>query len=254
MSQILFGRNPVAEALRSGRPIEKLFIARGLRGRVIAELRQLAGRNGVPVEEVPRVKLDALAGTPKHQGVVAQAGEVGYGELEQVFQRAAERQEPPFVAVLDGIEDPRNLGAILRSAEAAGVHGVVIPKRRAAGLTATAIKAAAGAQVHLPVVRVTNIAVLLDELKQEGLWVVGADPEAGQTYFQAGLRGPVAVVIGGESGMRRLVRERCDILVRVPMYGRVSSLNASVAAALLFYEIRRQRGGTSSSGTILSRS
>ncbi len=245
MSEFVFGRNPVAEALRGGQPIEKLLIARGLHGRTIAELRQLARSGGVPIEEVPRVKLDTLAGTRKHQGVVAVVAAAAYAELEDVLQRAAVRQEPPFIAVLDGIEDPRNLGAILRSAEAAGVHGVVIPKRRAAGLTPAAIKAAAGAQAHLPVVRVTNIATLLDELKEAGLWVVGADPEAEQAFCDADLHGPIAVVIGGETGMRRLVRQKCDTRVRIPMYGQVSSLNASVAAALLFYEVRRQRGGGS---------
>jgi 23S rRNA (guanosine2251-2'-O)-methyltransferase len=243
MSEIIFGRNPVAEALRGGQAIEKVLIARGLHGRAIAELRQLARAGSVPVEEVPRVKLDTVAGTSKHQGVVAVVAAAAYAELEDILRRAAERQEPPFIAVLDGIEDPRNLGAILRSAEAAGVHGVVIPKRRAAGLTPAAIKAAAGAQAHLPVVRVTNIATLLDQLKKDGLWVVGADPEAEQAFYDADLHGPLAVVIGGETGMRRLVREKCDMRVRIPMYGQVSSLNASVAAALLFYEVRRQRAG-----------
>jgi 23S rRNA (guanosine2251-2'-O)-methyltransferase len=241
MSDIIVGRNAVVEALRSGQTIEKVFLARGLHGRIVTEVRRRARGSGVPVEEVPRAKLDALSGATKHQGVVALGAAAPYLDLDDIRQRAVARQEPPLIAVLDGIEDPRNLGAIMRCAESAGVHGIVVPKRRAAGLTAAAIKAAAGAHAHLPVVRVTNIAALLDELKKEGLWIIGADPGADKIFYEAELSGPSAIVIGGESGMRRLVRERCDVLVRIPMYGAVASLNASVAAALLFYEVRRQR-------------
>lgn len=241
MKNLLFGRNPVREALHSGQPVDKVLLARGLRGRVVGEILELARTWNVPVERVPRARLDSLVGMGKHQGVVAVVSAAVYAELDEVFRRANERGEPPLIALLDGIEDPRNLGAILRSAEAAGVHGVILPKRRAAGLTATAAKAAAGAHFYLPVVRVPNLAAVLVELKKAGFWVAGADPEAQVSCFEADLSGPLALVIGGEAGMHRLVRERCDLLVRIPMYGRVSSLNASVAAAVLFYEVRRQR-------------
>lgn len=237
---VLAGRNPVIEALKSGRGVDRILIADGAEGSV----RKIAGMArdlGIRVQFVQRQALDRMTGGAVHQGVAAVIEEFPYCDLEDILQRARERREDAFIIVLDGIEDPHNLGAILRTADAAGAHGVVIPVNRAASVTAVAEKAAAGAASYVPVARVTNIAQTIEVLKEENIWTVAVDMD-GDNYWKAPLTGPVAMVIGNEGrGISRLVKKKCDFSVSVPMYGGVNSLNASNAAALLMYEIRRQR-------------
>ena len=234
------GRHPVLEALRAGRPLRKLVVARGS----AVSLKHLIGeahRRGVPVQEVDTVVVGRLARTRAPQGVIAYAASHRIVGLDDLLGRAKVRGEPPFLLLLDGVEDPGNLGAILRSADAAGVHGVVIPQRRAAGLTATVAAASAGAIEHVTVAQVSNLSQAIERLKADGVWVIGADPGAEQTMYDASLRPPIALVVGGEGrGLARLVRERCDVLVRIPMHGATASLNVSVAAALVLFEVRRQ--------------
>ena len=238
---LLEGRNALLEALRAGRTVDKLFVARG-GDRTLGRLAAQAKKAGAVVVEVDRRKLDAMSQTGAHQGVVAQLAAQPYASVADILAAARERGEAPLVVVCDELSDPPNLGAVIRTAECAGAHGVVIPKRRSAGLTAVVAKASAGAVSCLPVARVPNIPALLRELKEAGLWIYGAAGEAEATLYQADLRGPAAIVIGSEGdGMGRLVRESCDLLVRIPMAGRISSLNASAAAAVLLYEAVRQR-------------
>ena len=248
----MVGRRPVLEALRAGRPLVRILLAEaggdgeGGRGAGPAgSLKAILGAardQGVPVERVARAALERVARGAVHQGVAALPAASAYAPAGSVLARALAGDDPPFILVVDGVEDPRNLGSLLRSAEAAGAHGAVLPERRAAGLTATAVKASAGAVAHLPVERVTNVARYLDGLKDAGLWIVAADPAADRSVYDVDLTGPVALVVGGEgSGLHRLVRERCDYAVRLPMRGSVQSLNASVAGALVLYEVVRQR-------------
>ncbi|HHW91280.1 MAG TPA: 23S rRNA (guanosine(2251)-2'-O)-methyltransferase RlmB [Firmicutes bacterium] len=238
------GRNAVLEALRSGRPIGKILVAEGSRPGPLQELRRLARERGVLVQEVERMRLDRMSLTGKHQGVIALALAKEYVTVDDILRVARERQEEPFLLVLDGIEDPHNLGALIRTAEGAGVHGVVVPKRRAAPLTAAVGRASAGALEYMAVAQVPNLARCIEDLKSRGLWVVGADPQGERVYTAADLTGPIAVVIGSEGkGIHRLVKEKCDFLVTLPMRGRISSLNASVAGSLVMYEIVRQRAG-----------
>ena len=234
---VICGRNPVREALRAGRPIHKIIVA-GKGNGALREITSLARARGVPVQFADRAVLDRLTGGVRHQGVAALAAPVGYADPDGLVAW----KEKPLLVALAGVQDPRNLGAVVRTAEAAGADGVVIPARRAAGITPAAEKASAGALAYLPVARVTNLARFLEQMKEKGLWVVGADPEAEQVYWDADLRGPLVLVVGGEeAGLGRAVRAACDLLVRVPMTGKVGSLNASVAAALLIYEVVRQR-------------
>lgn len=231
------------EALEAGRAINKIFLASGARSGIEVKIVQLARQRGIPVREVDRKKLQELAGHDNTQGVVAILLEVGYSPVEAIFERAEQRQEAPLIAVLDEIQDPHNLGAIIRSAEAFGFHGVVIPKDRSVGLSDTVTKTSAGAVAHLPIVRVTNLVQWLEGIKRQQIWVAGADQQAQISLFQADLNRALAIVIGSEGkGLRRLVREHCDFLVRIPMVGQINSLNASVAAALIFCEARKQRG------------
>ncbi len=240
------GRNAVAEALRAGVPLDKVYIAAGETDRTLGRLVYQAKKAGAVVAEVDRRKLDAMSETHSHQGIIASAAARAYASVEEILRLAGERGEPPLLVVCDEINDPHNLGAIIRSAECAGAHGVIIPKRRSAGLTAVVEKTSAGAVSYLPVARVSNIPSLLTELKEAGLWIYGAAAEGTGSLYATDLTGPAALVIGGEgSGMTRLVRERCDLLVSIPMKGRVSSLNASAAAAVLLYEALRQRMGGS---------
>lgn len=240
---LIEGRNAVTEALRAGVPIDKLYIAKGETDHTLGRIAAQARKAGVVVVESDRRKLDAMSETHSHQGVVAVAAAQAYATVEDILQIAADRGEPPLVAVCDEISDPHNLGAIIRTAECAGAHGVVIPKRRSAGLTAVVAKTSAGAVSYLPVARVPNIPALLKDLKKRGLWVFGAAAEGDVSLYDAQLTSPAAVVIGSEGdGMGRLVRESCDFLVSIPMKGRISSLNASAAAAVLLYEALRQRG------------
>ena len=236
---ILAGRNPIREALKAGRPMEKLLVASGDLSGAGREIIKLAKDAGVVVQEVDRSRLDQIY--PAHQGMLAYVAAVPYTPLEDILAAAREKGEDPFLVVLDGITDPHNLGAIIRSAECAGAHGVVIPERRAAGLSPAAAKAAAGALNHMPVARVKNLNRALEELKAEGLWVIGTAMN-GEDAFNCDLTGPVAIVIGSEGdGMSRLALEKCDRTVSLPVKGHIDSLNASVAAGILMYEIVRQR-------------
>ncbi len=235
------GRNAVLELLRSGRPVDKVFLASGQGGRM-GDIFALAKARGIPVQECDRRKLDAMSVTHAHQGVMAQAAAHEYASLDDLFAAAAATGEAPLFVVLDGIEDPHNLGAVIRSAETAGAHGVIIPKRRAAGLTAVAARASAGAVEHIGVHKATNLAATVDELKARGVWVFGAEAGGNVSLYDADFQGACAIVIGSEgAGLSRIVREKCDFIVSIPMRGKVNSLNASNAAAVLLYEAVRRR-------------
>ncbi|MCL5780058.1 MAG: 23S rRNA (guanosine(2251)-2'-O)-methyltransferase RlmB [Firmicutes bacterium] len=243
MSEIIAGRNPVREALRAGRPINKIMVAKGTGAGPLSEIINLAREKNIPIQMVERTNLDKLNPGAPHQGVVAYAAAKEYVEVEDILEIARARGEDPFIVMLDEINDPHNLGAILRTVDAAGAHGVIIPQRRSVALTSTVAKASAGAVEYVPVARVTNLDQTIRQLKNQGIWVVGADMEGPQIHWKAKLTGPLLLVIGGEGkGIGRLIKERCDMLVRLPMAGRGESLNASVAAALLVYEVVRQRG------------
>ena len=242
-NDIISGRNPVTEALRSGRAIDCLYIARGELSGSVKVITALAKEKGITIKEVDRKKLDYMTGGAVHQGVAVSAAVKDYSSIDDIFDLAGERGEKPFIIVLDEIEDPHNLGAIIRTAECAGAHGIIIPKRRAAGLGGIVAKASAGAYEYVPVARVTNLAAAIDELKERGCWVYGADMD-GQTYCEGDLTGAAALVIGSEGkGLGRLIREKCDAVLSLPMLGRINSLNASVAAGILMYEFTRQRLG-----------
>ena len=241
-NEMIEGRNAVLEALRAGRALDKVYIARGETDKALAHIAGLARERGVSVSDCDRRKLDAMSVTKAHQGVIAVCAVREYASLDDILALAESRGEAPFVVVCDEISDPHNLGAIIRSAECVGAHGVVIPKRRSAGLTAVVGKTSAGAAEHLPVARVANISAALQELKDRGLWVYGAAAEGSSPMWETDLTGPLALVIGSEGeGLGRLVRERCDILVSNPLRGKVGSLNASTAAAVLMYEVLRQK-------------
>jgi len=238
MSDRIFGVHAVFEALTAAtQPIERIHIARDARSGRVRDIVELAKKRDIPVRREDGVVLDRLAPGVVHQGVVAVTGEARYGSFEDLF-----KTDLPLVVALDGVEDPHNLGAVIRTAEASGASGVVVPERHSAPLSATAVKAAAGASAYLPVVRVTNLVRAIQEMKERGLWIVGLDPNAAQVWTDFDFKGPVAVVLGGEHrGLRRLVAQNCDILVRLPMLGKVQSLNISVAAAVVLYEVVRQR-------------
>ena len=242
-SDKLFGINPVLEALRAGRPIQRLLIAQERKkDRSLQAIVDLARKAGVEVRTTARSALDREAPGAVHQGVIAFAAARGYASLDDILAIPAQKSEAGLYLVLDGVEDPRNLGAIVRTAETAGVHGVIIPERRAAGLTEAVAKSAAGALEYVPVVKVVNIVSALEELKKAGLWVVGADAEGGRLFWDVDLAGPTVIVLGGEDrGVRRLVRETCDHVVSLPLRGQVSSLNVSVVAGVMLYEALRQR-------------
>ena len=235
------GRNAVMEAFRAGKTIDKLFVQDGCHDGAVNSITREARKQDTIITYVAKERLDQMSTTGKHQGVIAQAAAYEYGEIEDIFAKAEEKGDPPFVFLLDEIEDPHNLGAIIRTANLVGAHGVIIPKRRAAGLTATVVKASAGALNYTPVVKVTNMAQTIEELKKRGLWFVCADME-GETMYRLNLTGPIGLVIGNEGeGVSRLVREKCDYVAAIPMKGEIDSLNASVAAGVLAYEILRQR-------------
>lgn len=237
----LEGRNAVLEVLKSGRDIEKIMIQKGNVEGTIRRIAGMAKERGIVVQEAARQKLDEMSQTKNHQGVIAIVSEHEYAEVDDILRSAAEKGEKPFIIILDNITDPHNLGAIIRTAECAGAHGVIIPKRRSVGLTAVVGKTSAGALEYMPVARVTNIARTIEELKKQGVWVACADMD-GEDYYDASLDGAIALVIGSEGeGVSRLVKEKCDFTVSIPMYGKISSLNASVAGALLMYEVVRQR-------------
>lgn len=240
-NDIIAGRNPVMEAIRSGRSIESILVAKGERNGSVVAIVAKAKQKNIPVKDVDQKKLDFLAKGVNHQGIVAQCAVKEYSSLEDIFDLAEERNESPFVIVLDKIEDPHNLGAIIRTAECAGAHGVIIPERRSAGLSYTVEKTSAGALEYMPVVRVKNISSVIQKLKEKGLWVYGADMD-GQSYKKTNFDGAVALVIGNEGkGISPLVAKDCDVIVSLPMKGKINSLNASVAAGILMYEIADKR-------------
>ncbi len=243
MSETLYGRRPVLEALRSGaRPVIKVYLMKGGRDESLEQIEAHLNARGIPCFYETRHKLDGLAGCDKHQGVVAILESRKYSDLSDLLETGREKNEPLFALLLDEITDPQNLGAIFRNADAAGVHGIVIPKNRSADLTPAAVKASAGAAEHVLTIKVSNLSEAIRKLKDEGAWVYGADAEGERPFFEADFKRPCAIVIGSEGkGLRRLVRENCDELVKIPMEGKIASLNASVASALILFEVLRQR-------------
>ena len=239
---VIEGRNAVIEALRAGTAIDKIYIMKGETDSALGHIASAAREKGIVVVDADRRKLDGMSRTHSHQGVIALAAVREYASVSDILQSARDKGEAPLVVVCDELSDPHNLGAVIRTADAAGAHGVIIPKRRSAGLTAVVAKTSAGAVAHVPVARVPNIAALLADLKKRGIWIFGAAAEGSVSLYDADLAGPAAIVIGSEGdGMTRLVRESCDFLVSIPMKGRISSLNASAAAAVVLYEAVRQR-------------
>ena len=235
------GRNAVIEAFRSGKPIDKVFILDGCQDGPMVTIRREANKKDVMIKYVTKERLDQMSETGKHQGVIAYAAAYEYAEVSDILAKAKEKGEDPFIFILDNIEDPHNLGAIIRTANLAGAHGVIIPKNRAVGLTATVAKASAGALNYTPVAKVTNLSQTIEELKKEGLWFVCADMD-GEIMYRQNLTGPIGLVIGNEGeGVGRLVKSKCDLVARIPMQGDIDSLNASVAAGVLAYEVVRQR-------------
>ena len=239
---VLIGRNAVTEAPRAGRGINKILLADGDREGQVSEITALAKERGIILQFVERSKIESIAGGLRHQGVLAYVAPVAYAELEDILAKAEAAGEPPFLLLLDELEDPHNLGALLRTADATGVHGVLIPKRRSVPLTATVAKTSAGAVEYVPVARIGNISQTLKALKEKGFWVAGADMDGSQNYYEADLTGPLVLVVGSEGkGMGRLTKEQCDFIVKMPMVGKINSLNASVAGSILMYESMRQR-------------
>ncbi len=241
---VIEGRNAVTEAIRAGVAIDKIYLLKGEGDSALGHIASAAREQGVVVVNTDRRKLDAMSRTHAHQGVIALAAVREYASVDDILAAARAKNEPPLIVVCDELSDPHNLGAVIRTADAAGAHGVIIPKRRSAGLTAVVGKTSAGAVAHVPVARVPNLPALLKELKEAGVWVFGTAAEGTSTLYQADLKGPAAIVIGSEGdGMGRLVRENCDFIVSIPMRGKINSLNASAAAAVLLYEAVRQRTG-----------
>lgn len=238
---VIEGRNAVIEAFRAGKTIDKLFVLEHCKEGSMNTVLREAKKQGTVINYAKRERLDQMSETGKHQGVIAYIAAYEYGSVEDILKKAEDKGEQPFVIILDDIEDPHNLGAIIRTANLAGAHGVIIPKHRASGLTATVVKASAGAINYTPVAKVTNISKTIEELKEKGLWFVCADMD-GTTMYDIDLKGPIGLVIGNEGkGVSRLVKEKCDFIAKVPMFGDIDSLNASVAAGVLAYEIVRQR-------------
>ncbi|MDD4376658.1 MAG: 23S rRNA (guanosine(2251)-2'-O)-methyltransferase RlmB [Eubacteriales bacterium] len=237
---MLIGRNPVIEALKNDREIDKLIIGKGAEGS-ITKIIAMAREKGIVIHQGDKVALDRIAGGRPHQGVIAYVSPYNYAEMEDIFARAEEKNEDPFIIILDNLEDPHNLGAIMRTAECAGAHGIIIPKRHACGITEIVAKSSAGAVEYMPCVKVTNISQTIEELKEKGIWVCACDM-GGNLYYKQDLKGKIALVIGSEGfGISKLVREKCDFIVSMPMVGKITSLNASNAAAVLMYEVRKQR-------------
>lgn len=243
-TDIIAGRNPVMEALKSGKMIEKVVLLFGVKGNAIEKIKMLAKQNRVPFVEVGKQRFRELVSDTTTQGVVAIVGTKKYVEVDDILKLGKERNEPPFILILDEIEDPQNLGALIRSAECAGMHGVILPKHHAVTVNQTVVKTSSGATEHMMVAKVTNIAQTIDELKSKKIWVVGTDSAAEKSYTQLDFNMPLVIVVGSEGqGIRRLVKEKCDFLVKIPLYGKISSLNASVAGALIMFEAVRHRKG-----------
>lgn len=235
------GRNAVKELLADGRDVEKIYIQRGEREGSINLLLGIASERKIPIIELDRQKMDRMCGNARHQGIIAAASEHNYASVAEILEYAEEKGEPPFVVLLDGVEDPHNLGAIIRSAECMGAHGIIIPKRRAVGLTPTVAKASAGAIMHMRVAKVTNLSQTIDELKERGMWFYAADMD-GESIYETDLKGSVGIVLGSEGdGISRLVKEKCDFVISVPMYGKVNSMNVSCAAAVILAQAANQR-------------
>jgi len=242
MDNLIVGRQPVLEALKSRQPIERILILHGTTGSHIDQAKQLARKLAIPVKETDKECFFELAGETLAQGIIAIIDSYHYVEIEEILAVAQKKNEQPFILILDEIEDPHNLGALIRSAECAGMHGIVIPLHNAASINPTVVKTSAGATAHLPIARVTNIAQTLDELKKAGVWIVGTEMESDKLYYEHDYRGSLAIVIGNEGkGIRRLVKEKCDFLVKIPMLGKIESLNASVAGALVMFEAAKNR-------------
>jgi len=242
MDNLIVGRQPVLEALKSRQPIERILILHGTAGSHIDQAIQLARKLAIPVKETDKERFAELAGDTLTQGIIAIIDTYRYAEVEEILALAQQKNEPPFILILDEIEDPHNLGALIRSAECAGIHGIIIPLHNAASVNSTVAKTSAGATAHLPIARVTNIAQTLDELKKAGVWIVGTELETAKLYYEHDYRGSLAIVIGNEGkGIRRLVKEKCDFLVKIPMHGMIESLNASVAGALVMFEAAKCR-------------
>jgi 23S rRNA (guanosine2251-2'-O)-methyltransferase len=242
MSEIIAGRNAVREALRASRSIQKVYLQEGSHGGSLMEITALCEKYHVPVETIPKERMDRLAAGIRHQGVAAQAAPVAFQDLDAVLAKARAAGEDPLLLMLDELQDPQNVGALIRTANSAGVHGVLLPQRRSCPLNAVVAKISAGALEHEPVISVGNLVQTMKKLKKEGLWIVGADMDGEDLYFDADLTGPLVLVVGAEGkGLGRLVKENCDFIVRIPMLGKVQSLNASVAGGILLYDIVRQR-------------
>lgn len=246
MKEKLAGINSIMEALKGSRKVHRIYIQEGRQGKRIQELLRLAEKKGVYFQYVEKQRLDQMYRISNHQGVIAQVDNYEYATIDEILEIAAIKGESPFILILDGLEDPQNFGSIIRSSEAAGVHGIVIPKHQSVEITGAVARASAGAVEHMRIARETNLVNLIKYLKNQGLWVIGADANAGNDYCTSDITGPIALVIGGEGqGIRRLVRENCDMLVSIPMYGKINSLNASVAAGLMIFEVLRQRDSES---------
>ncbi len=244
-TDIIAGRQPVMEALRAGTLLEKIVILFGVKGEQIEKIKEMAKRISIPVVEVGKQKFRELVSDTTTQGVVAIIGSKKYVEVDDILKLAKERNEAPFILILDEIQDPQNLGALIRTAECTGMHGVVIPKHHSAAVNQTVVKASSGATEHMLIAKASNIAQTIDELKKQNIWIVGTDAVAQKSYTDVDYTLPVALVIGNEgSGMRRLVKEKCDFLINIPLFGKIASLNASVAGALVMYEVVRKRGKT----------
>ena len=241
MQQLIYGKNPVSEWLRAGLPVEKIWMTRETSAKTEQDLKKMIPRH-VSIQYVNRIQLSKIVKHDQHQGIAIMVQLPDYADLGAISKRAKESGEPPLVAILDHVQDPHNLGAILRSADGAGLHGIIIPKDQAVGLTPAAFKASAGAAVHVPLVRVTNLVRTIQELKEEDYWFVGTHQDGKQSYTDIDYKGPMGIVMGSEGkGIRPLVAKQCDYLVSIPMHGKVNSLNVSIASALLFFEARRQR-------------
>ncbi len=250
MENLIAGRQPVLEALRSDTPLEKIYLLFGARGGALQQIEQLARLRGVPVKQIDKQRFSELSAGVNAQGVFAVAASKQYVDVDDLLRLAEEKGEKPFLLILDEIEDPHNLGALIRTAECAGVHGVILPRHHSASLNETVTKASAGASLHLPVAKVTNIANTLDDLRERGVWIVGTEMDAPRLYVDIDYSIGIGIVVGNEGkGIRRLVKEKCDFLVRIPMYGKIESLNASVAGALILFEAAKHRHGGKEPGS-----
>ena len=244
MNEIIYGKRTVIEALRSGIPVKKLYIFQNMenKDKFLAEIGNLLNKTGVSPKEVSRRELESISGTIKHQGVVAEFEKKDYVSVDEILSYAEKKGEKPFILILNGIEDPHNLGAILRSAEGAGVHGVILPKRRSAKINPTVARTSAGAVYHILISIVSNISQTLEKLKSDGVWIVGSDAKAEKMYYELDFNLPIALVIGSEGkGIQNIIEKKCDFMLKIPMCGKIQSLNASVSAGILLYEVLRQR-------------